>query len=159
DQELQINEIAFDIREAAPASPSANGAPAKAPSLPAEPVPATDAPARLSDSDLSNAELALRFQLFQKSWDIGEALSISQSGSKVILSGVVSSEDRTRKMRETFSANPSISLAIQSPEEAAALRPAVAIPAVPASIQTRSAPVLLPLLEQGIPDFESRRVL
>jgi hypothetical protein len=109
---------------------------------------------------LANAELQLRYQLSQNGWDVGEDFSISRADGRVRLSGLVSSDARTLEMRQALAGTPNLDLAIESPSEALAARPAPAAPAeVSAGTANRDEPPLLPTLKKAAPSEDDRRML
>jgi hypothetical protein len=152
-QEVQISEIAFEIREILPAATVRN-----VPSPAAELAP--DAPAPIpNEAELSNIELDVRYQLFQHRWDVGEDLQLSRSVGQVRLAGEASSQALAIEIRAALEGIPNLFLAIQSPEEAVSTLPSTpALPAISAEpAPARSKPFVLPLLEKAFPSAEDRR--
>ena len=140
-QRLDFIELAFAIdEEPQPApEPLAPGPIAQAPPRPAG-VPAPPGPAVPPPADLDEAELRLRYTLFQHQWDLGEDLVIRRDSGQVVLSGIVSSGERKDEMRAVLNQLPNVRFSVDVPG---------ATPAQSGAAQARSEPAqgTAPLLD------------
>ena len=140
-QRLDFIELAFAIdEEPQPApEPLAPGPIAQAPPRPAG-VPAPPGPAVPPPADLDEAELRLRYTLFQHQWDLGEDLVIQRDSGQVVLSGIVSSGERKDEMQAVLNQLPNVRFSVDVPG---------ATPAQSGAAQARSEPAqgTAPLLD------------
>ena len=140
-QRLDFIELAFAIdEEPQPApEPLAPGPIAQAPPRPAG-VPAPPVPAVPPPADLDEAELRLRYTLFQHQWDLGEDLVIQRDSGQVVLSGIVSSGERKDEMQAVLNQLPNVRFSVDVPG---------ATPAQSGAAQARSEPAqgTAPLLD------------
>jgi len=140
-QRLDFIELAFAIdEEPQPApEPLAPGPIAQAPPRPAG-VPAPPGPALPPPADLDEAELRLRYTLFQHQWDLGEDLVIQRDSGQVVLSGIVSSGERKDEMQAVLNQLPNVRFSVDVPG---------ATPAQSGAAQARSEPAqgTAPLLD------------
>ena len=140
-QRLDFIELAFAIdEEPQPApEPLAPGPIAQAPPRPAG-VPAPPGPAVPPPADLDEAELRLRYTLFQHQWDLGEDLVIQRDSGQVVLSGIVSSGERKDEMQAVLNQLPNVRFSVDVPG---------ATPAQSGAAQARSGPAqgTAPLLD------------
>jgi anti-sigma factor RsiW len=140
-QRLDFIELAFAIdEEPQPApEPLAPGPIAQAPPRPAG-VPAPPGPAVPPPADLDEAELRLRYTLFQRQWDLGEDLVIQRDSGQVVLSGIVSSGERKDEMQAVLNQLPNVRFSVDVPG---------ATPAQSGAAQARSEPAqgTAPLLD------------
>jgi anti-sigma factor RsiW len=140
-QRLDFIELAFAIdEEPQPApEPLAPGPIAQAPPRPAG-VPAPPGPAVPPPADLDEAELRLRYTLFQHQWDLGEDLVIRRDSGQVVLSGIVSSGERKDEMQAVLNQLPNVRFSVDVPG---------ATPAQSGAAQARSEPAqgTAPLLD------------
>jgi hypothetical protein len=160
DDEIEVTEIAFEIREREPKIGMHPAAVSLEPAILPPPVlAASPSPSEPTEAELSNIEVRLRYQLFQNRWDIGEDLSISRNANAVILEGIVSSDERAREMRAAFGGLDYVVVGIRSPDEAVAQLPAASLPSDAANKSRQSAPLIMPLLEKALPDSGRRQEL
>jgi hypothetical protein len=104
--------------------------------------------------DPNEAELEIRYLMFQKEWDLGEDLEITRNGSIVSVSGAASSPQRAQAMREALGQIAGVRLEISSP-------PVTAVGKAPAArsgtASKNPSPLLKGTLENMLPIPEQRR--
>jgi hypothetical protein len=152
DRRLDFEELAFEIStpqkpisESVPPARIAPSSPAKAPEVPSAPA-----------VDPSETELALRYLMFARKWDLDEDLSIARTNDGVAVSGTASSADRAASMQAALSGLPNVHLSITAPglveRPAASSRPAKA-----ESDATSSPPLLKDALDRAFISPDQRR--
>jgi hypothetical protein len=152
DRRLDFEELAFEIStpqkpisESVSPARVAPSSPAKAPEIPSQPA-----------VDPSETELAVRYLMFARKWDLDEDLLITRTNEGVAVSGTASSADRAASMQAALSGLPNVQLAISAPglveRQVASNRPAKAQPDA-----TSSSPLLKDVLDRAFTSSDQRR--
>ena len=145
---LDFEELAFDFTDdQVVASPVP-----EAPNVAAQQSATPTLPTRIQSPDPNEAELELRYTMFQKEWDLGEDLEIASTGNEVIVSGAASSQDRAEAIREALGLIAGVRLAILSPPQAGGSPVSRAAPS-----SANPSPLAKDLLEKSLPDSGQRR--
>ena len=111
DRSLDFAELSFDVTDdQAAAGPVRDGQYVAA----QQPTNRTQPPVQLA-VDSNEAELEIRYVMFQNQWDLGEDLEIARVGSNVSVHGVASSQDRAQAMREALRKIAGVRLDVSSP--------------------------------------------
>jgi len=110
--ELDLTEIAFEVRDVRQATVNTVPAVVGAARSQRAPTSATVVP---TEEELSNTELALRYTLFVHRWDPGEDMIIGRASDGVTLSGTISSLESAQAIRAVLAKIPHLQLSIQPP--------------------------------------------
>jgi hypothetical protein len=151
DRRLDFEELVFEI--STPQKPiSESASPARI--APSSRVKAPEVPSAPA-VDPGETELALRYLMFTRKWDLDEDLLITRTNDGVVISGTASSADRAASMQAALSGLPHAQLSITAP--GLAERPAASSrPAKAESGATSSSPLLKDALDRAFISSDQR---
>jgi hypothetical protein len=150
DRSLDFEELAFDVTD----DQAVESQTREAQNVAAQQPASQTQPSVQQAADPNEAELEVRYVMFQQEWDLDEDLEIARTDNTVAVSGAASSEERAQAMREALGQISGVRLDISSPP-VSQVGTLSAAPNVPGS--KNPSPLLKDTLEKVFPIPEQRR--